>query len=1273
MPDNNFKSSSDFPYYIPNANIVQNWNSKRILPPVLLSQYTPYCIVFLIQDQQGSFLDNDIIDESNSILLGSPRDTAYNLTNEYYNNPNNFESINTNPVKSSTLYYSQAILPIPYARQDNQYKLHSLGGINAVIKGYIGGDDTVQKLIPLTVKLSQLTQPDSKNILEVSQCGIRCVNVNGYVEVNLTLESHDIHQLFSRKSVVSKIFNNFTKYLVCIGWQGPRIEDVQLQAKSLLNAKSVVQVGNNSLEIVLNDGVKYNLILPSPLVKLDGTFNLPLNKSEDAYIIDTDNTDNGNRLFVPIFGTTPDISFQGTKVSFSFRGTSAFKGMKANQALVLLFGGNGTEAIRTILIDRLNNFIKPIATYDIKNFFNRRGTFDAESQQATVESFATELKFKDGAGEGIRSGIGAPENIIIESEEDKKNKLKKKQDEEERINREKEEKRKKLEKDKKLTEEESKKENKKQEEKVSKQLSSNISIKPGKNVDNLSPEAKKELLRLDSIIHKFGQKVEITSGKRRVKGVKSNHNTGNAIDIVASNRNRQDSIALGRFLKENGFDANFEYKGQRNPNNPKSPVDADHVHVNLGFSSSSNDDILDEEQGLSENENDDFVSDSEIDTSKPTIDDVVGDNTLVINPDTGEVTSGNINQLLKNTNNKSSSSYNPSSNTNEAKNKKGFDEIPAAYRLGDVITTILDAVDDLNFYDSNNTDAIKGELSKAKIEELEINGNKIKVADLQDKDIFDTSAGNINFSRKSDAFTNAVEQEMNKQGVNLFSADYNYQGLQRLLAEIKKASEYMSESIGYEIVSKGISDEQTRKWKNMLEIFRDTSCGTKYNSIKNKVSKNKFPAMYEEYKYKIFKWERNYEEKLNSDSDFPITVADLPVSVDTFTRCLQTMVNSRSCEDIINSILSAVSNDYGFTLRMYHRTPGTNPDGGDINNDFSNVRSSYYNKGRSIDDEHGKIMFIIDDEFFTDEKIIEVMKQQTINEEEFTNLATGKANISGEFNIFMQNMQGMESQMKDSLLLQDQILNNEYSSKKLNNAFIIDYGSLHSLVKSISFSKIDGQYNIPSQLIYEKIYKAMQSVNGGTIPANILHGTDVVKNLSGIQNDISKYIINKLKIMPGKQEYEYKLLQINTEVIEALNGNKSEKNSGFLQEEGSMPKLEDIKTQLNDRNVFQKDEDRKEFLNAFVSNYIYNRPLGVKYSFYLGKMNATIHGTAGLGICQGIYVRGIEPRLEGLYRITALQHTVNIQGGTFETNIDAVLINSNIFNQTNKLIARLAN
>src|SRR5581483_6276143 len=94
--------ASDTQFFLPPADVVQTWNTKRLLPNVLLSQYTPFSILFLIDDaSQGLDLrtNNNGPDD---ILFGTPTDTAFDVTTRILNNPENYKSLEGGQFNSQT-------------------------------------------------------------------------------------------------------------------------------------------------------------------------------------------------------------------------------------------------------------------------------------------------------------------------------------------------------------------------------------------------------------------------------------------------------------------------------------------------------------------------------------------------------------------------------------------------------------------------------------------------------------------------------------------------------------------------------------------------------------------------------------------------------------------------------------------------------------------------------------------------------------------------------------------------------------------------------------------------------------------------------------------------------------------------------------------------------------------------------------------------------------------------------------------------------------------
>lgn len=1196
-------------YFLPPPTVINTWNTKRLLPHVLLGQYTPFVSLFLIDSTVGSMLTSENLNESNSILLGAPTDTAMQLTNDYYSNLSNFESFTNSPVSASTLYYSDSV-------KDGRFKVHSIGGINAKIKGFLDGNSNhVHKIIPLTTKLSQLVQPDGKNIVEITDCSVETLSINGYLTANITLKVGDVHQFFSRKAAINRLFQNFTKYLLVFGWQGPSVQNIEYQLQQQPGVQSTQQTSPSTIDVQMYDDGSgqtdiFTMTFPSQFVNDDGTLNMPI--EDNAYLFDIDDTDNGNRVVLPLYAITPDISYQYPNIIISFKASNAGQGMAVNEMLATLFGGSATEILRSDLLKKVND-LKPIAHYDISSFFdpnNQGSNFDAESQQDLCKTFQNEIDNAVG-----KSTFGNVDNIIVNENDTSNidnnpapipppNNNKKVQNADV---------------------------NKTEVTNAAKLNINSLQIKSGVNLNGLTDNSIREINRLDNFIlnnpslKQNGIDVIITSAKDSHDNVISKHNTGKAIDIATRPKGKEQDLAI--LLRSNGFDSHFESAGQLNANGGNATADHIHINTDSGAGTFLNAPIT----GIG------FIPPSpEEGDSSDTFDNIKIDN--VVEPN---------NTIVK-----------------EEEIKSVAGKLPAAYRLGDIITALLESVNDITDKTKNGTlNSVKAILSNIFGDSLFLGK---KITDLTSEDVFVSKS----ILKKTNQFVDELKNKLKDKNI----AGEDITTLSDLLND-----EYfgnISNVLGYEIVAETSSDPQSQKFKNFLTYFRDIMCSNKYNQIKDKKIPLKNVSAFRETKDKVFVW-NSIDGYDGSEFTYPITPADLPISTDTLSRALQIIATARRPEDIINNVLSLVSNDYGFTLRLYHVTPGAKKiDAERVKTDFENPRSQFYDLKRV---ENTKINIIIDDEFLTDNKISDQVEKY-LNLE---NTATSKSFVPNQF--FGKDFSMLDSKISNSIQNQFDIIKNEYSSKKINKIFLIDYGTIHSLVKSINFSKIDVN-NMATQLIYSNIHNSYQQYNGMFVPGVLSNQSinDIIQNFSSIQSNISNYLINTEKLMPGKPEYEAKftklLQQMFNEIEETIeNQNSTENNNSkfdqFVSSENqnktdTNAKLNDIITiinkEKNNSNSPLKEEKRKEFLSNLLASYLYQRPLGVKYSYFLGKSSMTIHGTSGMGFSQGIYLRGMAPQLEGVYRIYKLVHTINMQSASWETGIEAALISSPIVNEINK-------
>lgn len=105
---------------------------------------------------------------------------------------------------------------------------------------------------------------------------------------------------------------------------------------------------------------------------------------------------------------------------------------------------------------------------------------------------------------------------------------------------------------------------------------SSLSKNASANVEGLTGPALWRLQNLEEFLKGEGMNGVITSARDGHAGVHSAHNAGRAVDLVVPGQNMASLTAL---LKEAGFDASFERKGQVNANG--SVATGDHIHILL--------------------------------------------------------------------------------------------------------------------------------------------------------------------------------------------------------------------------------------------------------------------------------------------------------------------------------------------------------------------------------------------------------------------------------------------------------------------------------------------------------------------------------------------------------------------------------------------------------------------------------------------------------------------------------------------------------------------
>lgn len=1317
------------PYFIPPIDVVETWNTKRLLPNILLSQYTPFSVLFLIDDNSSSFVPRTEQGLNDSIVFGGPTDTIMNLEQEYFANPSNYQTLqDSGNIINSTKYIASTI-------KDGTFKLGAVRGIKAKIYGYCGDD--IVNLIPLNLKFSQLTHPEGKGIFEMTNAKLNINGqngLNGYYTGTLSLMCTDITQIFSFRSVISQVFQYFSRYLLICGWQGPTIDQLDLGAiGQSMNAQDVIISGANSLSMTLLDGSQYNFNLPSPMVRTDGTLNFK--RENDYYIFDTDDIDHGNRIITPCFGQPTNMSIDYPKFKIDLRISSAEQGFQFHKPLSLMMGGVNGSALRTSITEKLNRDITPIAFFNIASFFPIDGKYDAEREQAIAKAFYNSITSRKGASELLK-GLST-ETIEVTDVAKTNEELRKEQAS--------------------TVQPESMRTNADPSANNTPQLNLNtLSIKSTASLKGITPTTIDTLNNIDSKLKAAGFKkgeVIITSGTDSHQGFDSSHNSGNAIDINVRPINFSRLQQVYDTLR-NEFKVSLEPKDTENANGTTS--NGDHIHIETGSTGISpnritneffsTDDTTNKINSLLKNQESDGrnipnigkdssafglyqVTEGTFNTYKnqlapgttweqfkastsiqeqfvfdltkkrltkylnqgKSVEDAIkatmiahkggegfGDDPSRWNEPMKDGISGN--EFYASALKKSGvtrpldvaanpASPNPTSTAiftpqttpfpadivrdtqidrlslTTGKDADGqLVKYPAAYRLGDVITTCLNVLDDLLNDSINNgpgsVNGIKAILSKAKGEEFELNlnGTKRKVKDITQEDVFDSNGNQLG------SFTLAIQEAK----IQLASNDMY--SPQNLLA--KNCFNRVNEVLGFAIVSQDGKDIDGVNFIKILNHFKDISGGKKIGEVNNNLTKA--PFLLGDISQKVFTWDNKFFQSFGGSQIAPISVADLPISVDTLSRVLQGLVFSKSGEQLINQILNAVSLDFGFSLRCYHKSVGTFDQEllkKEVQLDVDNPRShaSLY---QGPTNKNTKITIIIDDEFLTEKNIIESLNQQLASTQNKIVQQTNK--LANQWSAIQGPQVSTESsRIKDFIDIQNTIINNEYSSAKLNGAFMLDIISTFNLTKSISFSMMDGsQFSMATQYAVQQAYQNFKA-NDMFTPLNVpSNRRDIVENFSSLHNKITAELIGKYKLMPGKTDFNIRYLDLISEMFDTIVEDTKRNNTTIGNEE-----IDQIKLSFNKNSV--NNEERRKFIAQLVSSYLYNRPLGTKFAYYLGRCQATIHGTIGLGLFQGVYLRGVIEQNNGIYLINNVTHNFDFMGsGGFTTEIDTIQIQS---------------
>lgn len=1281
------------PYFIPPIDIVQTWNTKRLLPHILLSQYTPFAVLFLIDDQRITPLKRSEQGLADSTVLGGPTDTLLGIDKEYLSDPTNYEAFQSpqykaNNLISTTQYVKDSI-------KDGTFNTRFIKGIKAKIKGYCCTDCTFN-LIPLTLKFSQLVHPEQKGIVEISNIQLSTGNIYGFQTGSLSLVCNDITQMFSFKSIFSSLFQNFSRYLLVFGWQGPAIENIDLtEIKEKYGITNSVITGTNSLSITLLDGNQYSLYLPSPFVKNDGFLNLPQD-TEGNYIFDSDDTDHGNRVVLPIYGVQPKPTLQYPKVNFSLQFSSAQKGVQFYKPIVALIGGANFEVLRSQIIERINNKTKPVAFYNIASFFDINGSFDADTEQAVAEAFYNSIAASKGAGELIKSLSTNP----IEVNEPTTTELKKEED-------------------KKTNAEPIKKERKKTTSSTSVKSTSNIPKTAGisdfdigiSNTIDLptSQNIQTSSSQLASIAYILTQSI----GDRESRGYR-----GNEIDSYGSG-NTNDNGTIGRYqflsstledaLRDYNFKKGTAYNKSDFKNNPQvqdavmyeytldqltdfyynnsyTKGDLDKAiratTINhIGWSNvprgDINNKIHDKNTGGGEPAN--TYADNVLktynesvkgNTNLPKLGSVTrnGDNAPQVS-DINQPTNEDINNILLQQEEErkaaqdaiNAGSQNTDINKNELTTGKDSSgkiiKYPAAYRLGDIISACIDVFDNLiEDQNENSFSAMKKVFEKKGLEEIEIGNKKVKVKDIKETDVYGADGD----------LTQTFKETLKKNG--LLSSD-DSSSMRKL--QSSSCYEKVAKILGYFVISADGKDEKGTQFIQLLNHFKDISAGSRLTEVEEKTKFTSFPLLLPNINSKIFSWDDKYRSSFSGTMP-PISVADLPVSVDTVARILQGIPQARSAENLVNQILTAVSLDYGFSLRVFHRTPGSISEENkkmfysSVQLEVENQRSSVYDTSQIPSEKDKVITLIIDDEFLTQNNTIDLIKNQQSNLS--SQVVKNTSTLANQWNLVTPTLTAAENQnLKDFIDMQKTILENEYSVAKLNASFIVDVISSLNLTSQAGFDMMDNsQYGIASQMAQFEMYKGITGINGLNTQIEIPKDKrGVTDNFSTLHNRITSELVTKYKLMPGKKDFEIKYLKYISELFDELTLDEKKKNNDltFLDDEV----IENIRSSIKKDGVIDS-ADRKKFIAQIVGSYLYNRPMGVKYAFYLGKGSFTIHGTSGLAMGHGIYVRGIIEQNDGIYLLKNVTHTVDLQNGGWKTSFDSGLVQTITQLEANKTI-----
>jgi len=1260
-------------HYLPPIEVIHTWNTKRILPPVLLSEYTPFAVLFLIDDLNSSLQSSFDTNIGESVLFGSPTDTVPDMVSNFYGNTDNFSPSSNKLV--TTQYFKDNL---------GEFQLANISKIPAKIIGY--NNDAVVGLVPLSLKFSQLVMPDAKGILELSEASISYNSqqgLNGFAVGSISLVLNDLTQMFMTNSVISRLFTNFNRYMLVFGWQGPALNDLELtSAKSQLGAKDIVINGANGLSVTLLDGSTYNLFLPSPFVRPDGLLNYPIDG--DNYVIDLNDTDNGNRHHAVFYGNVPKLQYlQQQKASIQMQiATSSENGWQFDMRIGIFEGGQGFSAIRKNIINGINR-LKPIAQFHLATFFDKTKdpSFDAEKQPDVVKAYYNSIQ----AGTNSLSSlilqdsttstssvtvdvpnqpvfVGPPNPPVTKSESTSPIlKIKKKKVGADSSGAPLDPSLQKL-----IDSSGLKKSDVRKAYIQYQQNDNNIDGGEGftsefsqlyqsfvADLKGQSNEALKKIgnsldfpINDDRGFRTYTKQTSIFNSKGIGKADNpsngpSMHQLGLAIDLKG----------FKTFLFENLKNVYTQIVSIARRYNLRFPYQATEPwHLELDMSA-----VYSNVGSSSDNLN---VEGDIVDNSiAPSVESGVDVNLGLTEDDTSDAAPAEQQlqqqQIIEET-------------TNTIINdSKLVDSIPAAYRLADVISVLCEVIDEFIFDSggsSNKLVPVKRVLEKLitpvdgnRI--IELGSRKVNINDLQESDVFESG----------DKPTEDFKQGVAKHNYNIASDSFD---LTKFYADNITSS--ISNSIGYAIITDDMSSSKASDFRKLLEYFSKNIVATKINEI-SPDRLQRFLAGHDGVMASIFTYDNDYLRSFSDKNIFePICVGDLPISIDTLSKVLQSIVYTRSVGEIVQNILTAVSMDYAFSLQSYHRVTGSTSLGPSMDSlrvDYEYVPNVRRKTDASKITIAKNVTIVIEDRFLSEQYMIDALNAE---KSAIEIQQSQKSVVNNQWNVFKSSLVPSDKlHSADEPSTQIQFLNNEYSKGKLNGMFIVDYNSSNSLVTAVGYNAIPDGNSMANQKIYNQMNKQIQVTNG--IPVSTRIPKDkrgIAINFAHLQSVISDSIINDrtngYRTMPGSPEFEIKFLNYLSAAMDEINSDSPK----FKQTKGISTDVINATNNLKAEVTKVDAAARREFLAQLSQNYLYFRPMGIKTAFNLGHISLSIHGTTGLGMRQGMFVRGLSTALDGTYIINQVDHQINSSG--WSTKIDATLLYSDTQLENLKLFSKIS-